>query len=88
MTSSFELRTIGGRRCVDRSTDADGVESIPHYFVPLSKPGLVAVAIVAFCGGAGTDYLLRCINNESVHYTDGLGISTLNKRQVIKLDKA
>ena len=58
-----------------------------RVLLPLSKPGLVAVAIVAFFG-SWNDYLFAAafITNQSL-YTAGLGISTFITDQTIKLDQ-
>ena len=58
-----------------------------RILLPLSKPGVVAVAIVAFFG-SWNDYLFAAafITNQSM-YTAGLGISTFITDQSIKLDQ-
>lgn len=58
-----------------------------RILVPLSRPGLVAVGIVAFFG-SWNDYLFASafITNRSL-YTAGLGISTFITSQTIKLDQ-
>jgi multiple sugar transport system permease protein len=58
-----------------------------RVLVPLSKPGLIAVAIVAFFG-SWNDYLFAAafLTNQSL-YTAGLGISTFITDQNINLDQ-
>jgi multiple sugar transport system permease protein len=58
-----------------------------RVLVPLSKPGVIAVAIVAFFG-SWNDYLFAAafITNQSL-YTAGLGISTFITDQTINLDQ-
>jgi multiple sugar transport system permease protein len=58
-----------------------------RVLVPLSKPGVVAVAIVAFFG-SWNDYLFASafLTKRSL-YTAGLGISTFISDQTIKLDQ-
>jgi multiple sugar transport system permease protein len=58
-----------------------------RVLVPLSKPGVIAVAIVAFFG-SWNDYLFASafITNQSL-YTAGLGISTFITDQTINLDQ-
>ncbi|HUB41004.1 MAG TPA: carbohydrate ABC transporter permease [Streptosporangiaceae bacterium] len=58
-----------------------------RVLLPLSKPGVVAVAIVAFFG-SWNDYLFAAafLTNQSL-YTAGLGISTFISDQTIKLDQ-
>jgi multiple sugar transport system permease protein len=58
-----------------------------RILVPLSKPGLIAVAIVAFFG-SWNDYLFAAafLTNQSL-YTAGLGISTFITDQTINLDQ-
>lgn len=58
-----------------------------RILVPLSRPGLVAVGIVAFFG-SWNDYIFASafITNRSL-YTAGLGISTFITSQTIKLDQ-
>jgi multiple sugar transport system permease protein len=60
---------------------------LARILVPLSKPGVVAVAIVAFFG-SWNDYLFAAafLTKRSL-YTAGLGISTFISDQTIKLDQ-
>jgi multiple sugar transport system permease protein len=86
LTSSFDSVPS---EVVDASL-VDGCGRIRVLFrilLPLSKPGLVAVAIVAFFG-SWNDYLFAAafITNQST-YTAGLGISTFITDQSIKLDQ-
>jgi multiple sugar transport system permease protein len=86
LTSSFDSVPS---EVVDASL-VDGCGRIRVLFrilLPLSKPGVVAVAIVAFFG-SWNDYLFAAafITNQSM-YTAGLGISTFITDQSIKLDQ-
>jgi multiple sugar transport system permease protein len=60
---------------------------LTRVLIPLSKPGVVAVAIVAFFG-SWNDYLFAAafLTSRSL-YTAGLGISTFISDQTIKLDQ-
>lgn len=84
LKSSFD--TIPGE-VIDASL-VDGCNSLGvlrRILVPLSRPGLVAVAVVAFFG-SWNDYLFASafITNRSL-YTAGVGISTFISEQDVQL---